>query len=216
MTRSEERIPRLRSRGRANRRRLLDAARRLLAQSGGTAPRFCDVFTSAGVSRGSAYRIYDDIDDLMNDLAADCVEQFVEHLVGVRPTTPPGTWMELTDFIIQSGAEYWARTENTLRVMPRLRATSPASYKASVHALADALEQLYARYFELPDIPAWHSKLVFATRLCDIAYTEAVRADGSITPDRLQEAQVLCKTYLGFSLPATVRPRRRTETSAFA
>lgn len=216
MNRSEERIPRLRSRGRANRRKLLDCARRMLAENNGSPLRFCAVFEAAGVSRGSAYRIYRDIDDLMNDLSADWVETFVEHLAGVRPSTPPETWMELTDFIIQSGAEYWAMTKNTLRVMPRVRATSPASYKASVHALADMLERLYDRFFELPDIPDWHSKLVFATQLCDFAYSEAVRTDGAVTPERLREAQVLCKTYLGFYLPATVQRRRKPLPSAIA
>lgn len=188
----------------------------MLAETNGSPIRFCDVFDSAGVSRGSAYRIYKDIDDLMNDLSADWVEQFVEHLSGVRPPEPPQTWMELTDFIVKSGADFWAQTENTLRVMPRVRSTSPASYKASIHALAHKLEELYDQYFELPKISDWHSKLVFATQLCDFAYSEAVRADGVITRDRLREAQVLCKTYFGFYLPATVRPRRRREPSAIA
>jgi len=188
----------------------------MLAESNGSPIRFCDVFEAAGVSRGSAYRIYRDIDDLMNDLSADWVEKFVEHLAGVRPASPPETWMELTDFVIRSGADYWAMTENTLRVMPRVRATSPASYKASVHALADMLERLYDRYFELPNIPDWHSKLVFATQLCDFAYSEAVRTDGTITPERLQEAQILCKTYFGFYLPSTVRPRRKLRRTPIA
>ncbi len=216
MNRSAERIPRLRSRGRANRRKLLDCARTLLSENNGSPLRFCDVFESAGVSRGSAYRIYKDIDDLMHDLSADWVEQIVEHLAGVRPPTPPESWMALTDFIVGSGADYWALTGYTPQVMPRVRFDSPASYKASVHALADTLERLYDRYFELPRIPDWHSKLVFATRLCDFAYSEAVRAEGAITPDRLREAQILCKTYLGFYLPATVRPRRRLQSTANA
>lgn len=181
----------------------------MLAENNGSQPRFCDVFEAAGVSRGSAYRIYKDIDDLMNDLSADWVEHFVEHLGQVRPPEPPDTWMQLTDFIIESGADYWAMTENTLRVMPRVRANSPASYKQSVHELANTLERLYERYFELPRVPDWHAKLAFATQLCDFAYSEAVRAEGAITPARLREAQVLCKTYLGFYLPAVVRPRRK-------
>ena len=180
----------------------------MLTKTNGSTLRFCDVFETAGVSRGSAYRIYRDIDDLMNDLASDWVEKFVDHLSGVSPPQPPDSWMALTDFIIESGADYWAMTENTLRVMPRIRSNSPASYKASVHALADTLERLYDRYFELPPIPDWHGKLVFTTQLCDFAYSEAVRADGEISAQKLREAQVLCKTYLGFYLPATVRPRR--------
>lgn len=188
----------------------------MLAENNGSPLKFCDVFESAGVSRGSAYRIYKDVDDLMNDLSADWVEQFVEHLAGVRPPAPPETWMELTDFIVKSGADYWTSTENTLRVMPRVRSNAPASYKASVHAFADMLERLYDRYFALPRIPDWHSKLVFATQLCDFAYSEAVRTDGRITAERLREAQILCRTYFGFYLPATIQPRRTASPTAIA
>ncbi len=188
----------------------------MLAENNGSPLKFCDVFEAANVSRGSAYRIYRDIDDLMNDLSADWVEQFVDHLSGLQPPAPPADWMELTDFIIKSGADYWTLTKNTLRVMPRVRSNAPASYKASVHALADMLERLYDRYFVLPEIPDWHSKLVFATQLCDFAYSEAVRAEGRITEDRLREAQVLCKTYLGFYVPPAVRLRQRPVRTALA
>ena len=206
----------MRSRGRANRDKLLKRATEMLAEGNGSTLKFSDVFESAGVSRGSAYRIYNGIDDLMHDLSADWVQNFVDHLAGVRPPNPPETWMELTDFIIKSGADYWAMTENMLRVMPRVRSNAPASYKASIHALADSLARLYDRYFELPEIPDWHSKLVFATQLCDFAYSEAVRTEGAITTQRLREAQVLCKTYFGFFLPATARPRRAPLFSSIA
>lgn len=216
MVRSEQRIPKLRSRGRANREKLLARAREMLAESNGAALRFSDVFESAGVSRGSAYRIYNGIDDLMHDLSADWVQNFVKHLAAVRPEAPPKTWMELTDFIIYSGAEYWAQTQNTLRVMPRIRSNAPASYKAAVHELSECLARLYERYFDIPDIPEWHSKLGFATQLVDFAYSDAVRQEGEITEEKLQQAQVLCKTYFGFFLPASVKPRSSRHISAIA
>ena len=77
MNRSEDRIPKLRTRGRANRDKLLRAAERQLAERHGKPLRFCDVFESAGVSRGSAYRIYIGIDDLMQDLAAEWIANSV-------------------------------------------------------------------------------------------------------------------------------------------
>lgn len=216
MVRSEERIPKLRSRGRANREKLLSSAKDMLAENNGGTLRFSDVFEAAGVSRGSAYRIYNGIDDLMQDLSADWVQNFVSHLASVRPETPPKSWMELTDFIIHSGAEYWAQTENTLRVMPRIRSNAPASYKAAVHELSDCLARLYERYFDIPEIPEWHSKLAFATQLCDFAYSDAVRSEGRISSSKLREAQVLCKTYFGFFLPATVKPRPARRVTSIA
>ncbi|MDX1517595.1 MAG: TetR/AcrR family transcriptional regulator [Woeseiaceae bacterium] len=216
MSRSEQRIPKLRSRGRANREKLLRCAEQMLADNNGRAWRFSDVFEAAGVSRGSAYRIYNGIDDLMHDLAADWVQNFVQHLATVRPEQPPETWMQLTDFIIKSGAEYWAMTKNRLRAMPRVRSNAPASYKAAVKDLSDCLARLYDRYFHVPDIPDWHDKLAFATQLVDFAYSDAVRKEGAINGDRLREAQTLAKTYFGFYLPPSVPPRERPRARSLA
>jgi len=211
MTRSVQRIPRLRSRGRANRDKLLRRAEEMLAGNHGQPLRFSDVFQSAGVSRGSAYRIYNGIDDLMQDLAAEWVQNFLQHLAGIRPETVPKTWMELSDFIIKSGADYWAQTSNTLKVMPRIRTNAPASYKSTIHELSDCLASLYERYFHIPDVPDWHNKLAFYTQLCDITYSDAVRAEGEISNERLKLAQTLCTTYLGYYLPDTVLPRNAAD-----
>ena len=49
MNRSEQRIPKLRTRGRENRRKLLAEAERLLLESGGDPLKFSAVFEAAGV-----------------------------------------------------------------------------------------------------------------------------------------------------------------------
>lgn len=207
MNRSEQRIPKLRTRGRANRDKLLRRAEEMLAGNNGQALRFSEIFQSADVSRGSAYRIYNGIEDLMQDLAAEWVQNFEKHLAKINPEPRPETWMQLSDFIIESGREYWAATSNTLKVMPRIRSNAPASYKTAVHELGDCLKNLYARYFDIPDLPDWHHKLMFYTQLCDITFSDAARAEGSISDERLALAQMLCKTYLGEFLPESVPPR---------
>jgi AcrR family transcriptional regulator len=58
-SRSDQRIPKLRTRGRTNRKKLLAVAQRLIEEHPGRPVRFSDVFEAANVSRGSAYRIYD-------------------------------------------------------------------------------------------------------------------------------------------------------------
>lgn len=207
MSRSQQRIPKLRSRGRANRQRMLRRAEEMLAENNGSPLRFSDVFESAGVSRGSAYRIYYGIDDLMHDLAAEWLNNFVGYLNGRQPERPPPTWNALSDFIIECGADYWAETENTLKVMPRIRTNAPDSYRQTVAELSACLAELFDRYFLVPEIEGWHRKLAFCTQLCDISFSEAVRVDGKIGAERLGEAQALCRTYLGFHLPARLPQR---------
>ena len=207
MSRSEERIPKLRRRGRENRRKLLTEAERLLLANKGETVKFSDVFEAAGVSRGSAYRIYIGIDDLMQDLATEWVTNFVEFLQDSQPETRPENWMQLSDFLVQRGARYWMDTADTMRLLPRLRSNLPSSYASALEALADCLAGIFGRYFEMPAVPGWSSKMAFFAQLCDVTFAAGIREEGRITPQRTHEAEVLCRAYLALHLPNWVSPR---------
>ena len=200
MNRSTQRIPKLRTRGRENRRKLLREAQRLLLESNGAPIKFSDVFEAAGVSRGSAYRIYIGMDDLMQDIATAWVNDFVEHLGRFDLSSQPTSWQQLSDEIVAAGARYWDETSDTLRLLPRIRSREPASYRDAVRAMSKCLVDIFDRYFEVPDIPHWSHKLGFFTEICDITFADAVRTEGHISAARLTEAQALCRTYLEFHL----------------
>ncbi len=207
MSRSADRITRLRSRGRLNREKLLREAERLLSINGDGGVRFSDVFEAAGVSRGSAYRIYIGIDDLMQDLAGEWINNFVHFLSDEEPAESPTTWMLLSDFIVERASQYWTATAETLKVMPRIRSNSPASYRTAVIELSGCIAGLFDRYFEMPDIPDWNDKISFYTQICDTSFSDAVRVDGAIGEQRIAEAQALCRTFLSFYLPGELPPR---------
>lgn len=207
MSRSEHRIPKLRTRGRENRRRLLAEALRLLLERDGAPLKFSDVFEAAGVSRGSAYRIYMGVDDLMQDLATEWVNNFVAHLASADPGVQPENWAQLSDFIVERGAGYWTETADTMRVLPSIRSNAPSSYSQAIDALAECIALIFNRYFVTPEIPDWLSKIAFFAQICDICFADAVRAEGRIGEQRIIEAQTLCRTYLAFYLPTWLPPR---------
>ena len=207
MNRSEQRIPKLRTRGKENRRRLLAEALRLLLDNDGATLKFSDVFEAAGVSRGSAYRIYMGIDDLLQDLATEWVNNFVDYLESADPGAQPDNWAQLSDFIVQRGANYWAETAETMRVLPRIRSGAPSSYNQAVLALAECIALVFDRYFTMPEIPGWLSRIAFFTQICDTCFSDAIRNEGHIGEQRVIEAQTLCRTYLGFYLPPRLPPR---------
>lgn len=209
MNRSEQRIPKLRTRGRENRRRLLAEAERLLLETNGGPLKFSDVFEAAGVSRGSAYRIYIGIDDLLQDLSTEWINNFVEFLKDGVPERQPETWGELVSFLVRRGADYWAETYLTLRVLPRFQSAAQANYIAAVREMSECVAEIFSRYFVVPEVPGWISKLAFFTQICDITFSDAVRAEGRISEQRLREAEALCRTYLQFHLP-TWLPARST------
>lgn len=209
MSRSTQRIPKLRTRGRENRRKLLREAQRLMLENNGAPLKFSDVFEAAGVSRGSAYRIYIGIDDLLQDIATAWVRDFVDHLGNFEPDGHPESWEQLSDYVIRSGGQYWDRTSDTLRVLPRIRSREPASYRKAVQSMSQCLVDIFDRFFEVPDIPHWSHKLGFYTEICDMVFADAVRTEGRISEERLDEAMVLCRVYLGFHLPERLPVRHR-------
>ena len=211
MNRSEQRIPKLRTRGRENRRRLLAEAERLLLESDGGPLKFSDVFVAAGVSRGSAYRIYIGIDDLLQDLATEWINNFVAYIRAGVPERRPENWAELVSFLVRRAADYWAETYLTLRVLPRFQSVAHANYIAAVREMSLCVSEIFNRYFVVPEVPGWMSKLAFFTQICDITFSDAVRAEARISEQRLLEAEALCRTYLEFHLPPWLPARPPAE-----
>jgi len=200
-SRSDQRIPKLRTRGRANRQRLLAEAQHLIEEYGGRPIRFSEVFEAAGVSRGSAYRIYNGIEDLMQDLATSWINNFVAYVKDARPMSQPETWGHLSDHIVAKAALYWGDTAETLRVLPRVRTNVPESYRMAVRDLTKAFADVFDQHFVMPQIPDWLSILAMFTSLGDTIFADAVRREGHVSEQRLVEAQKICKTYLAFYLP---------------
>jgi len=172
--------------------------------------KFSDVFEAAGVSRGSAYRIYIGIDDLLQDIATAWINDFVDHLGKFVPEQKPESWESLSDSIVAAGGEYWDRTSQTLQLLPRIRSREPASYRTAVQSMSQCLVEIFENYFVMPEIAHWSHKLGFYTEICDTTFADAVRTEGTISEERLNEAMTLCRTYLSFHLPDQLPLRQRT------
>jgi len=211
-TRSDTRIPKLRARGRANRQKMLAEAERMMEEASGNPIRFSDIFKAAKVSRGSAYRIYDGIDDLMQDLASARINNFVSYISNTDAGPGISTWAQLSDRILESTAAYWRNTEESLRVLPRVRSNVPASYKQAARDLNNAVAEIFERYFVVPAIPDWIAVIGMYTQIGDVVFSDAVRRDGHISASRLLEAQKLCSTYLSLYLPPSLPVRASVST----
>ncbi len=200
-SRSGKRIPKLRTRGRANRQKLLTEAQKLIEEQGARSIRFSDVFESAGVSRGSAYRIYDGTEDLMQDLAGAWINKFIDYIRDARPRIPPQSWQQLSKHLVAASASYWVDSADTLLILPRAHSDFPESYRAAVKDMTRVLAEIFETYFMMPAVPDWLSVLAMYTSLGDTIFAGAVRREGRISEQRLVEAQKICTTYLSFYLP---------------
>jgi len=199
----------MRTRGRENRRKLLREALRLMVAEPDVRPKFSDVFAAAGVSRGSAYRIYDGMEDLYQDIVTEWVKNFVDYLRGGDPEVRPENWAQLSDFVVRRGAEYWDATADTLKLLPRLRTGEPTSYRTAIKAMSQCLADIFDRYFVVPDIEYWSHKLGFLAEICDITFADAIRTEGHISEQRIEEAETLARTYLAFHLPDSLPQKQQ-------
>jgi len=183
-------------------------AQRLMHERPGVQLKFSDVFEAAGVSRGSAYRIYIGLDDLLQDIATEWVINFVDYLSTGEPGLRPESWVQISDFVVQRGAEYWTTTADTIELLPRLRASGPDSYRLAVRSISACVGEILDRYFVMPDVPDWSRRLGFYVEMCDLTFAHAVRLEGRISQKRVSEAQTLGRTCLALDLPANL-PRRQ-------
>jgi len=145
-------------------------------------------------------------------VATEWLNNFVDFLKSSDPGAQPENWARLSDYIVRRGAVYWASTSDTLKVLPRIRSNEPESYKKAVRTMSDCMAILFDRYFVIPDVPDWHSKLSFFTQICDITFADAVRHDGYVSEERRAEAELLCRTYLALHLPTWLPTRSQGET----
>ena len=206
-SRADQRIPNLRTRGRANRIRLLEEAQRLIESADGKPIRFSEVFEAAGVSRGSAYRIYDGVDDLMRDLATTWINNFVAHIRETNVEPGVESWTELSDLVVARSVQYWHETEQILRSLPRVHDNVPENYRRAVKEMTTTVADIFNQHFEVPEIPDWHSVIGMYFQLGDSIFADAVRRNGRVNEQRLMEAQKICSTYLSFYLPSWLPPR---------
>jgi len=186
----------------------------MMEKTGGKPVRFSDIFEAAGVSRGSAYRIYNGVDDLMQDLASAWINNFVTYLKDAETEEHVESWTALSDKVVQTSAAYWYETEETLRVLPRVRSNVPESYKLAVKDLTKAMAEVFEHHFIIPEIPDWLAVVGMFVQIGDTVFTDAVRREGRISEQRLTEAQKLCSTYLSFYLPTWLPPRNDAGSAA--
>jgi AcrR family transcriptional regulator len=191
---------------------MLVEAGRMIEEAGGKPIRFSDIFKAARVSRGSAYRIYNGIDDLMQDLTSARIHNFVSYISTAKAGSGTSTWVQLSDRILESSAAFWRNTEETLRVLPRVRSNIPENYKQASKDMSHAVAAIFERNFVVPDVPDWLAVVGMYTQIADVVFSDAVRREGHISESRLLEAQKLCSTYLSFYLPNSLPARASSNT----
>ena len=107
--------------GIARRKRLISAARALLAQRDLDEISLADVARAARIPKGSAYHYYDDILDLYVQLIGVFGEEMLEDVRRPLRGRLPGSWVGIVAALVRRGADYFNdhRAARQLLISPK-------------------------------------------------------------------------------------------------
>jgi AcrR family transcriptional regulator len=196
------------ARGLQKRRRMLDAARGLLARHAVDEITLSDVARAAGVASSSAYHFYADIDELLVSLQAEVQRE----LVGVLQRPLRGRFKNWRDVIVainRRGVRFYNHdaAARQLQIGPRTPPELKLRDRRSDAAIGRLYEQHIDSRFMLPALPRRPAIFYRAVEIADLMFCLSLVDAGLITAEMHAEADRACTAYLGTYLPA-VLPRR--------
>ena len=206
----------LHARGIERRRRLLDAARSVLAERDLDQISLGDVAARANVPKGSAYHFYDDIQDLYAALLVSLQEELIEVLS--QPLRGRfRRWQDVVTSLTKRGAAFYMGNPaaRQLQIGPKTPPVLKLHDRRSDIAIAKLYEEHIASVFELPPI-ANRSRLFYrAVEIADLMFCLSMLEHGSVTKDMCREADRAASAYLSSYLPAAL-PYRNAAAPGYA
>ncbi len=204
------------ARGIERRRRLLEAARALLAERELDQVSLADVAARAGVPKSSAYHFYADT----HALYAALLVVLQAGLIRVLSQPLRGhfaTWQDVVTALTKRGATFYTGNPaaRQLQIGPKTPPALKLYDRQSDIAIARLYEEHIASIFELPPI-ADRSRLFYrAIEIADLMFCLSMLEYGSLTKHMCREADRAASAYLAMYLPA-VLPYRNAKAPGYA
>ena len=195
--------------GIARRKRLLAAARALLARRDLDEISLADVARAAGIPKGSAYHYYGDIMDLYVHLIAVLGEEMLADVRRPLRGSAPATWSAVIAALVRRGARYFHthRAARTLLISPKTPPEIKLRDRQTDRRIGKLFEEQIERYFVLPKRPDRTTIFFRAVEIADLMFGLSMLEHGSIKVAMTEEAVRAVVAYLRSHFPATL-PRR--------
>lgn len=199
------------ARGRLRRRKLLDAARRLLGQSTLDVIGLADVAEAAGVPKTSAYHFFPSIYDLYVELSLELAADLRGELE--KPLRHEHSeWQGVISELVDRGAAFFI--ENSAARQLQIGPKTPPDIKSRDRVNDFALARLFvghiASLFRLPDTMDWDPIFFRAIEVADLMFVLSVRESGTVTPFFSIEASRAMVAYLELYIPKVLSPAVRS------
>ncbi|WEM44531.1 TetR/AcrR family transcriptional regulator (plasmid) [Photobacterium sp. DA100] len=183
--------------------RIHSAAIRLASQREVNAISIYDVAKEAAIAASTVYHHYPNIEALICELMNSVFDDFERVLDNAVVAENVHHWSDINRMIEQSFVDYY-------RLAPLAQHTllGQHTYSSVRHAdaqndlvLGKKVEQIYRRYFTLPELPTDVNIFAIALQVADKVYSMNYRENGDIAPEMAREAIVITEAYLGTYLP---------------
>ncbi len=199
--------------GIARRKRLLAAARALLAHHDLDELSLADVARVARIPKGSAYHYYSDIMDLYVQLLAVLGEEMLDDVRRPIRGSLPAAWTDVIAALVRRGAHYFGthRAARQLLLSPKTPPELKLRDRQSDAQIGKLFEQQVESRFVLPEHPERSAIFFRAVEIADLMFSLSMLEHGAITDDMTEEAVRAVVGYLLAHFPATL-PRRARDT----
>jgi AcrR family transcriptional regulator len=197
------------ARGIERRKRLLEAARALLATHALDDITLGEVAAHAKVPKGSAYFFYADIEDLYASLLTLIQQEVIDTLK--RPIRARiRRWQDIIAALNARGMEFYQRNPaaQQLQIGPKTSPDLKLRDRQSDVTIGMLYEQHIEAFFELPGIPDRSRVFFRAVEIADLMFCLSVLEHGRITAAMCAEADRAATAYLESYIPATL-PRKK-------
>ena len=198
--------------GIARRKRLLAAARALLAHHDLDELSLADVARVARIPKGSAYHYYSDIMDLYVQLLAVLGEEMLADVRRPIRGNPPAAWTDVIASLVRRGAHYFGthRAARQLLISPKTPPELKLRDRQSDAQIGKLFEQQVESRFVLPEHPERSAIFFRAVEIADLMFSLSMLEHGAITDEMTEEAVRAVVGYLLAHFPAAL-PRRARE-----
>lgn len=191
------------------RKRLLQAARALLASRELDELSLADVARAARIPKGSAYHYYDNVMDLYVQLLLVMEEEMLADVSRPIRGPAPRTWLEVIAALIRRGAVYFSthRAARQLMIGPKTPPELKLRDRQSDARIGKLFEQQAGLWFILPPRPERSVIFFRAVEIADLMFSLSMLEHGTITAEMTEEAVRAVSGYLLTHFPQTLKRR---------
>ncbi len=183
--------------------RIHNAARKLVTEQNLINISMYDVAKEASIATSTIYHHYPDMEALIYKLLEDVFLDFERVLETAIVPENISHWKDINKMIEEGFVRYYSENPLAQKIL-----LGQHIYNSVRHAdvdndliLAVKVEQIYRRYFILPQLPDDVNIFAIALQVADKVYSMNYCEFGSIPKEMAREAIILTEAYLGVYLP---------------